>query len=44
MKPKEENHTHITSSPTTKITGTNNHWFLIFLNSNRLNSPAKDIG
>ena len=40
-KPKEEKHTNIIPTLTTKITGTNNHWSLISLNINELNSPIK---
>jgi hypothetical protein len=34
-------HTHTTPSLTTKITGSNNHFSLISLNINGLNSPIK---
>ena len=39
--PKEENHTHLTPTPATKITGTNNYLSLISPNNNILNSPNK---
>ena len=38
---KEKNHTSIIPPLTTKITGNNNHWSLIFLKINGLNSPIK---
>jgi hypothetical protein len=41
---KEDTYINIIPSLTTKITGTNNHWSLISLNINELNSPIKDIG
>jgi hypothetical protein len=40
-KTKEENHTNIIQPLTTKITGSNNHWSLISLNTNELNPPIK---
>jgi hypothetical protein len=40
-KPKEENHTNIIPPLTTKITGSKNHWFLIYLNINGLKSPIR---
>jgi hypothetical protein len=41
-KPKEKHtHTNIISPVTTKITGSNNHWSLISINTNGLNSPIK---
>jgi hypothetical protein len=39
--PKEDSDTNIIPPPTTKITGSNNHWFLISLNINGHNSPIK---
>ena len=39
--PKEEKHANIISCLPTKITGTNNHWTLIFFNINELSSPIK---
>ena len=39
--PKEDSHTHIISSLITKITGSNNHFSLISLHNNGLNSPIK---
>jgi hypothetical protein len=39
--PKEDSHTNIIPSLTTKITGSNNHFSLISLNINGLNSPIK---
>ena len=41
--PKEGINTHTITSPTmkTKITGASNHWSLISLNINGLNSPIK---
>jgi hypothetical protein len=39
--PKEDSHTNIIPPLTTKITGSNNHWSLISLNINGLNSPIK---
>jgi hypothetical protein len=39
--PKENSHTTIMPHLTTKITGINNHYSLIFLNINGLNSPIK---
>jgi hypothetical protein len=36
--PKEDTHTNIIPSVTTKITGSNNHFSLIFLNISELNS------
>ena len=41
INPKEENHIHIIPPPVTKITRTNNHLSLIFLNINGLNLPIK---
>jgi hypothetical protein len=38
---KEESHTNIIQPLTTKIKGSKNHWSLISLNNNRLNSPIK---
>ena len=38
---KEENHTNIILSLTTKITGNKNHYSLISFNINGLNSPIK---
>ena len=38
---KEDSHTNIIPPLTTKITGSNNQFSLIFLNINRLNSPIK---
>ena len=40
-KPKEEKHTNISLPLTTKITGNNNHYSLISLDINGLNSPIK---
>jgi len=39
--PKEERHTNIIPPLTTKITRSNNHWSLIALNINGLNSLIK---
>ena len=39
--PKEDSHTNIIPPLTTKITGSNNHFSLISLNINVLNSPIK---
>ena len=39
--PKEECHTNIIPTLTTKITGNSNYWSLISLNINGLNSPIK---
>jgi hypothetical protein len=39
--PKEDSHANITLPLTTKITGSNNHFSLISLNINELNSPIK---
>ena len=39
--PKEDSHRNIILSLTTKITGNNNHYCLISLNINGLNSPIK---
>jgi hypothetical protein len=39
--PKEDSHTIIILPLTTKITGSSNHYFLISLNINGLNSPIK---
>jgi len=39
--PKEDSHRNIILSLTTKITGNNNHYFLISLNISGLNSPIK---
>jgi len=39
--PKEEKHTNIIPSLTTKITGADNHWTVISLNINGLHSPNK---
>jgi len=38
---REEKHTNITSHPNMNITGSNNHYSLISLNINGLNSPIK---
>jgi hypothetical protein len=43
MNQKEDNHRNIIPHLTTKITGSDNHFSLIFLNINGLNSPMKDI-
>ena len=40
-KPKEEKHTNISLPLTTKITGIENHYSIIFLNINELHSPIK---
>jgi len=40
-KQREEKHTSITSYPNMNITGSNNHYSLIYLNINGLNSPIK---
>ena len=37
---KEENHTNTILALTTKITGTNNHWYLISLDIDVSNSPT----
>ena len=42
--PDEEKHTNIILPLATKITGSNNHWSLVSLNINGLNSPIKHIG
>ena len=39
--PKEDSHINIIPPLTTKITGSNDHFFLISLNINGLNSPIK---
>jgi hypothetical protein len=39
--PKEDSHTNIILPLTTKITGRNNHFSLMSLNINGLNSPKK---
>lgn len=39
--PQEENHTKIIPLSITKITGRNNHWSLVSLNINRLNTLIK---
>jgi hypothetical protein len=41
--PKEDSHTNITPPLTTNITGSNNHFSLVSLNNNGLNSPNKKI-
>ena len=41
--PKEDSHTNIIPPLTTKIIGSNNHFSLMSLNINGLNSPKKDI-
>jgi hypothetical protein len=38
---KEDNHRNLIPLLTTKITESNNHWFLISLNINGLHSPIK---
>jgi hypothetical protein len=40
---KEDSHINIIPPLTTKITGSNTHFFLISLNINGLNFPQKDI-
>jgi hypothetical protein len=39
--PKEDSHTNIILPLTTKIAGSNNHFSLLSLNINELNSPIK---
>jgi hypothetical protein len=39
--PKEDSHTNIIPPLTTKITGSNNNFFLISLNINGFNSPKR---
>jgi hypothetical protein len=41
--PNKESHINIIPSLTTKITGSNNHFSLLSLNINGLNSPIKRL-
>jgi hypothetical protein len=43
INPKENIHTNISAPLITKITGNNNHYFLISININGLHSQEKDI-